>query len=76
VLRVGKRDHPAFTRLADQQDSARTEDHHARAVYFSGKNRDVESRRRFQLREIETGVRGASKIGEGEKYQYKGNERE
>ncbi len=35
---VGKRDHLALNRLADQQDAARAEDHQARAVNIFGKN--------------------------------------
>jgi Arc/MetJ family transcription regulator len=53
MFRIGQRDHLALTRFADQQHAARAEDQHARAVHFFGENRDVESRRRFQLREIE-----------------------
>ncbi len=66
---VGKRDHLALTRFADQQDAAGAEDHHARAVNIFGKNRDVESRRRFQLREIEASFLGG-KIGTSKEKEY------
>ena len=38
VFRIGKRDHLALSRFADQQDASRAEDHHARAVHVFGKN--------------------------------------
>src|SRR4029077_16486054 len=63
VFRIGKRDHLALSRFADQQRPARAEGHHARAVHFFGKNRDMESRRSFQSREIETSFLGAGEIG-------------
>ena len=55
--------HFALTRLADQQHAAWCENHHARAVYILGKNRNVKSWRRFQLREIEPRFSGVSKSG-------------
>ena len=38
MFRIGKRDHLALSRFADQQDAARAEGHHARAVHFLGEN--------------------------------------
>jgi len=38
MFEVGKGDHLALTRFADQQDAAGAEDDHARAVNIFGKN--------------------------------------
>ena len=69
MFRIRKRDHLAFTPLADQQNSGGREDHHAGAIHLVGKNRDMKSWRRLQLRQIEAGFLGASKRGVNHKQQ-------